>query len=84
MRGELVLESRRQGALGQLWSRNNVNTPREVGASRARLDTAEGEGASDRGRVGDGEGVEVNSRRGGEPRRGDCARGLLLQRTREG
>lgn len=51
VRAELVLEPRRQVALGQLWSRNNVNTPREAGASRARLDTAEREGASDRGRV---------------------------------
>lgn len=78
VRAELVLEPRRQVALGQLWSRNNVNTPREAGASRARLDTAEREGASDRGRVR--RGVEEDRRGGGEPRRGDCARGLLLQR----
>lgn len=30
--------------------------------------------------AGFGEGVEEDRRGGGEPRRGDCARGLLLQR----
>lgn len=78
MRAELVLEPRRQVALGQLWSRNNVNTqgrlePVALGWTLPR----EREPVI---RTGFGEGVEEDRLGGGEPRRGDGARGLLLQR----